>query len=69
MLRPLLLFAVVIAIIYNFQIFDSVYSLTDGVPALATTTILGFIYRNLFEFQNTGLAYATSIGLLCLIFF
>ena len=31
-LRPLLLFAVVIAIIYNFQIFDSVYSLTDGGP-------------------------------------
>jgi ABC-type sugar transport system permease subunit len=68
-LRPLLLFAVVIAIIYNFQIFDSVYSLTDGGPALATTTIVFFIYRNLFEFQNTGLAYATSIGLLCLIFF
>jgi ABC-type sugar transport system permease subunit len=66
-LRPLLLFAVVIAIIYNFQIFDSVYSLTDGGPALGTSTIVWFIYRNLFEFQNTGLAYATSIGLLCII--
>jgi ABC-type sugar transport system permease subunit len=66
-LKPLLLFAVVIAIIYNFQIFDSVYSLTDGGPALATSTIVWFIYRNLFEFQNTGLAYATSIGLLCII--
>jgi ABC-type sugar transport system permease subunit len=66
-LRPLLLFAVVIAIIYNFQIFDTVYSLTDGGPALASATVVWFIYRNLFEFQNTGLAYATSIGLLCII--
>lgn len=66
-LRPILLFAVVIAIIYNFQIFDTVYSLTDGGPALGTATIVWFIYRNLFEFQNTGLAYATSIGLLCII--
>jgi multiple sugar transport system permease protein len=66
-LRPILLFAVVIAVIYNFQIFDSVYSLTDGGPALATSTVVWFIYRNLFEFQNTGLAYATSIGLLCII--
>jgi ABC-type sugar transport system permease subunit len=66
-LRPILLFAVVIAVIYNFQIFDTVYSLTDGGPALGTATIVWFIYRNLFEFQNTGLAYATSIGLLCII--
>jgi ABC-type sugar transport system permease subunit len=67
MLRPLLLFAVVIAIIYNFQIFDTVFSLTAGGPALGTTTVVYFIYRNLFAFQNTGLAYATSVGLLCII--
>lgn len=66
-LRPLLLFAVVIAIIYNFQIFDTVFSLTAGGPALATETVVFFIYRNLFAFQNTGLAYATSVGLLCII--
>jgi ABC-type sugar transport system permease subunit len=66
-LRPLLLFAVVIAIIYNFQIFDTVFSLTAGGPALATSTVVFFIYRNLFAFQNTGLAYATSVGLLCII--
>jgi multiple sugar transport system permease protein len=66
-LRPLLLFAVVIAIIYNFQIFDTVFSLTAGGPALATSTVVFFIWRNLFAFQNTGLAYATSVGLLCII--
>lgn len=66
-LRPLLLFAVVIAIIYNFQIFDTVFSLTAGGPALGTSTVVFFIYRNLFAFQNTGLAYATSVGLLCII--
>lgn len=67
MLRPILLFAVVIAIIYNFQIFDTVFSLTAGGPALSTSTIVWFIYRNLFAFQNTGLAYATSVGLLVII--
>ena len=66
-LRPLMLFAVVIAIIANFQIFDTVFSLTAGGPALGTSTIVYFIYRNLFAFQNTGLAFATSVGLLVII--
>lgn len=67
LLRPLLLFAVVIAIIYNFQIFDSVFVMTQGGPALSTSTIVWFIYRNLFAFQDTGLAYAASVGLLFII--
>ena len=33
LLRPMLLFAVVIAIIANFQVFDTVYVLTQGGPA------------------------------------
>ena len=32
LLRPMLLFAVVIAIIANFQVFDTVYVLTQGGP-------------------------------------
>lgn len=67
MLRPLLLFAVVIAIIYNFQVFDTVFVMTQGGPALATSTIVWFIYRSLFAFQDTGLAYAASVGLLFII--
>jgi ABC-type sugar transport system permease subunit len=66
-LRPLLLFAVVIAIIYNFQVFDTVFILTEGGPALATSTVVWFIWKRLFLFQDTGLAYAASVGLLVVI--
>ena len=63
-LRPLLLFAVVIAIIFNAQLFDSVQVLTDGGPALGTATVVWFIFKRMFAFQDTGLAFATSVGLL-----
>lgn len=66
-LRPLLLFALVVAIIFNAQLFDSVQVLTDGGPALGTATVVWFIFKRMFEFQDTGLAFATSVGLLLVI--
>ncbi|MBI01084.1 MAG: hypothetical protein CL783_01215 [Chloroflexi bacterium] len=63
-LRPLFLFALVIAIIMNFQLFDSVKILTDGGPRMGTATIVWFIYRRMFAFQDTGLAFSASVGLL-----
>ena len=66
-LRPLLLFALVIAVIFNFQLFDSVQVLTDGGPRLGTATVVWFIHRRLFKFQDTGLAYASSIGMLIVV--
>lgn len=66
-MRPLLLFAVIIAIIFNFQLFDSVQVLTKGGPVLGTTSVVWFIYKRLFAFQDIGLAYATSVGLLLVV--
>ncbi len=66
-LRPLLLFALVVAIIFNAQLFDSVQVLTDGGPALGTATVVWFIFKRMFAFQDTGLAFATSVGLLMVI--
>jgi len=66
-LRPLLLFALVVAIIFNAQLFDSVKVLTDGGPALDTATVVWFIFKRMFAFQDTGLAFATSVGLLLVI--
>ena len=63
-LRPLLLFAIVIAVIFNFQIFDSVQILTQGGPSLGTATVVWFIFRRMFAFQDTGIAFAASVGLL-----
>jgi ABC-type sugar transport system permease subunit len=66
-LRPLLLFALVVAIIFNAQLFDSVQVLTDGGPALGTASVVWFIFKRMFAFQDTGLAFATSVGLLLVI--
>lgn len=66
-LRPLLLFALVIAIIFNAQVFDSIQVLTKGGPTLGTSSIVWFIYKRLFAFQDIGLAYATSVGLLLIV--
>ena len=64
LLRPMLLFAVVIAIIANFQVFDTVYVLTQGGPYQSTSTLVWFIWKRLFQFQQTGQAYAAAVLLL-----
>ena len=67
LLRPMLLFAVVIAIIANFQVFDTVYVLTQGGPYQSTSTIVWFIWKRLFQFQQTGQGYAAAVLLLAII--
>ncbi len=61
LLRPVILFVVVIHIIGAFQIFGLVYVMTNGGPADATLTIVQYIY--LTGFQTTfdvGVAAAIS---------
>lgn len=67
MLRPMLLFAVVIAIIANFQVFDTVFVLTQGGPHESTSTLVWFIWKRLFQFQETGQGYAAAVLLLGII--
>jgi multiple sugar transport system permease protein/sn-glycerol 3-phosphate transport system permease protein len=67
LLRPMLLFAVVIAIAANFQVFDTVYVLTQGGPYESTSTMVWFIWKRLFQFQNPGQGYAASVLLLAII--
>jgi len=66
-LRPMLLFALVIAIIANFQVFDTVYVLTSGGPYQSTSTIVWFIWKRLFQFQQTGQGFAAAVLLLGII--
>lgn len=66
-LRPVLLFALIMATIWNFQLFDSVAVLTDGGPANRTATVVWYIYKNAFQFNNPGYAAAMSIGLLAIV--
>jgi ABC-type sugar transport system permease subunit len=64
LLRPTILFALVLVTIYTLQIFDSVYIMTDGGPGNATTTIVWYIYRNLFTYSNVGYGATLSFVLL-----
>jgi multiple sugar transport system permease protein len=66
-LRPMLLFAVVIAIIANFQVFDTVYVMTQGGPYQSTSTLVWFIWKRLFNFQQPGQGYAAAVILLGII--
>lgn len=67
LLRPMMLFAVVIAIIANFQVFDTVYVLTQGGPVESTSTLVWFIWQRLFQYQETGQGYAAAVLLLLII--
>jgi ABC-type sugar transport system permease subunit len=67
LLRPTILFAVVQATIYNLQIFDTVFVMTDGSPAGSTASIVWYIYRTLFTYGNVGYGATLSFILLVLI--
>lgn len=65
LLRPTILFALVLVTIYSLQIFDSVFVMTDGGPANSTATIVWYIYRNLFTYSNVG--YGATLSFVMLI--
>ena len=67
LLRPTILFALVLVTIYTLQIFDSVFMMTDGGPASSTTTIVWYVYKNLFTYSNVGYGATLSVVLLAAI--
>lgn len=67
LLRPTILFALVLATIFNLQIFDTVFIMTDGGPANSTATIVWYIYRTLFTYSKIGYGAILSVLLLIVI--
>ncbi|MFN8592848.1 MAG: sugar ABC transporter permease [Thermomicrobiales bacterium] len=68
LMRPTFFFAVVMATIWNLQLFDSVSILTDGGPTNASATVVWYIYKAMFQFNDkTGFAAALSFLLLVFI--
>ncbi len=65
LLRPTFLFLLVMGFIWNFQLFDAVYMLTAGGPANASATVVWYVYRNAFHFENLG--FAATMGVLLLL--
>ena len=64
LLRPTFVFAVVMATIWNFQVFDSIIILTDGAPNYGTASIAWYVYKQTFTFSNIGVGAAMSVLML-----
>jgi multiple sugar transport system permease protein len=67
LMRPTILFATVMATIWNLQLFDSPYVMTRGGPGYASMTIVMYIYTQAFRYDQMGLAAAMALVLLILI--
>ena len=64
LLRPTFIFALIMITIWHFQLFDSVYVLTDGGPNYSTATIVWYIYKNTFQFNHPAYGATMSFFLL-----
>ncbi|WP_028596338.1 carbohydrate ABC transporter permease [Paenibacillus assamensis] len=67
LLKPTTLYLLVTGVIISFQVFISVYMMTQGGPDFATTTIAYLIYQTAFMFYEFGLASAQSFVLTAII--
>jgi len=67
LLRPVILFVVMISAFRAFQVFDQVYVMTAGGPYYATYTMAFFIYERAFKFFRFGYAAAASTVLFVMI--
>ncbi|CAM3037546.1 sugar ABC transporter permease [Paenibacillus sediminis] len=67
LMKPTTLYLLVTGVITSFQVFISVYLMTQGGPNFATTTIAYLIYETAFKFYDFGLASAQSFVLASLI--
>ncbi len=59
-LRPVLLFSMVMNIVGAFQVFGQVYMITRGGPELSTRTLVQYIYDT--AFNNYRMGYASAIS-------
>lgn len=67
LMRPTILFATVMATIWNLQLFDSPYVMTRGGPGYASMTVVMYIYQQAFRYDQMGLAAAMALVLLIII--
>lgn len=67
LLKPVFLFCLVMASIWNFQLFDSVMVMTRGGPLNSTATMVWYVYRNAFNYSKIGFASSMSLVLFVII--
>ncbi len=68
LIKPVLLYLVVTGTINTFQVFESIYVMTQGGPQFATITVVYRIYQTAFQQFQIGLASAQAIVLFVLTF-
>jgi multiple sugar transport system permease protein len=68
LLRPTLLFVIVVNTLASLQVFDLVYILTGGGPVNATNTLVLYMYDTAFNFLRMGRATAMAVLLFLVIF-
>jgi ABC-type sugar transport system permease subunit len=67
-LRPAILLSTLLAGIWTFNNFSTIYILTGGGPAGRTDILVTFVYRNGFQFFEFGYAAALSVMLFAIVF-
>lgn len=60
LLSPTTFFVTVMAIITSFQVFDTVYLMTQGGPARSTSVLVYYVYQNAFQYFEMGYASAVA---------
>ena len=68
LLTPTAFFAMVMALINSFQVFDQVWIMTGGGPGGATSVVVEQIVRNAFDYSRMGYAATISWVLFLLVF-
>jgi len=63
LLKPTLLYLVIVMTIGSFQVFDAVYLMTNGGPSYSTTTLVFMIYESAFRYFDFGQASAQAVVL------
>lgn len=67
LLRPIIFMVITLGIIWSFQVFDLVYTMTGGGPGMSTVTLVYNIYSTAFKEFSMGYASALSVLLLVVI--
>ncbi|TYP77448.1 carbohydrate ABC transporter permease [Paenibacillus methanolicus] len=60
LLSPTTFFVTVMSIINSFQVFDTVYLMTQGGPARSTSVLVYYIFQNAFQYFRMGYASAMA---------
>ena len=60
LLKPTVLFVVVMSVILSFQVFALVYVMTGGGPAGSTSVLVFYLYQQAFTYFRMG--YASAVG-------